>query len=675
MIWTTTPWTMPANQALNLNPQLDYALVDTERGLLLLAERAGREVPGALRPRGHGASPRAPGERLEGLQLPPSAGRASTRATTALRAGLPRRLRDRRRRHRHRPLVAGLRHRRLQLLPRARPGGRRHPQPGAGQRRLRRRAAAVRRACTSGRRTPPIIEALRDAGRLLASATLRAQLPALLAPQDAGDLPRRGAVVRAHGRARGRRGVFADRQGAADACARRALDAIDATAFYPENGRARLHDMIAQPARLVHQPAAQLGRAAAVLPAQGRRGELHPDTLALIDRAAAIVEQGGVEAWSRLDRRRGARRRGGRALRQEQRHPRRLVRLRLDLLPRAARQPSGDDRARRRRQAPEADLYLEGHDQHRGWFHSSLLIACAIEGHAPYRGLLTHGFTVDGSGRKMSKSLGNFIAPAGGDREARRRDHPPVVRLDRLLGRPRRSTTRSSPASSTPTGASATRCASCSPTRATSTPRPTPCRSPRCSRSTAGRSRARRELQAEIVGRFEPARGVFDGGHYGVYEFHPVVAKLQVFCSRGPRRVLPRRAEGPPLHHRAAKSHARRSAQTALWHITPRDAALDGAVPQLHRRGGVEGVRRRRASASIFTETYSDARAWAGRRRCSPSGQRIARGPRRGRTRRSRRCAPQGKLGSSLQAEVTHRAPARRPRAARRRSATTCGSC
>ena len=62
-----------------------------------------------------------------------------------LTPGLPGRLRDRRRRHRHRPLVAGLRRRRLQLLPRARPGGRRHPQPGAGQRRLRRRPAAVRR--------------------------------------------------------------------------------------------------------------------------------------------------------------------------------------------------------------------------------------------------------------------------------------------------------------------------------------------------------------------------------------------------------------------------------------------------------------------------------------------------------------------------------------------------
>ena len=58
---------------------------------------------------------------------------------------------------------------------------------------------------------------------------------------------------------------------------------------------------------------------------------------------------------------------------------------------------------------PEADLYLEGHDQHRGWFHSSLLLGCALEGRAPYRGLLTHGFTVDGQGRKMSKSLGNII--------------------------------------------------------------------------------------------------------------------------------------------------------------------------------------------------------------------------------------------------------------------------
>jgi isoleucyl-tRNA synthetase len=58
-----------------------------------------------------------------------------------------------------------------------------------------------------------------------------------------------------------------------------------------------------------------------------------------------------------------------------------------------------------------ADLYLEGTDQHRGWFHSSMLQACGTKGRAPYRGVLTHGFTLDEKGMKMSKSIGNTIAP------------------------------------------------------------------------------------------------------------------------------------------------------------------------------------------------------------------------------------------------------------------------
>src|SRR5690606_7657841 len=58
-----------------------------------------------------------------------------------------------------------------------------------------------------------------------------------------------------------------------------------------------------------------------------------------------------------------------------------------------------------------ADMYLEGSDQHRGWFQSSLLTAVATRGRAPYRSVLTHGFVVDEQGRKMSKSLGNVIAP------------------------------------------------------------------------------------------------------------------------------------------------------------------------------------------------------------------------------------------------------------------------
>src|SRR5690606_21688930 len=58
-----------------------------------------------------------------------------------------------------------------------------------------------------------------------------------------------------------------------------------------------------------------------------------------------------------------------------------------------------------------ADLYLEGSDQPRGWFHSSLLSSCMLYGTPPYKSLLTHGFVVDGQGRKMSKSVGNVIAP------------------------------------------------------------------------------------------------------------------------------------------------------------------------------------------------------------------------------------------------------------------------
>ena len=58
-----------------------------------------------------------------------------------------------------------------------------------------------------------------------------------------------------------------------------------------------------------------------------------------------------------------------------------------------------------------ADMYLEGSDQHRGWFNSSLLTSVAANGIAPYKAVLTHGFTVDGEGRKMSKSVGNTVAP------------------------------------------------------------------------------------------------------------------------------------------------------------------------------------------------------------------------------------------------------------------------
>jgi isoleucyl-tRNA synthetase len=69
VIWTTTAWTIPANQALNLNPALDYALVDTERGLLVLAASAGRKVPGALRPAAGSVLATTVGEKLGGMNF------------------------------------------------------------------------------------------------------------------------------------------------------------------------------------------------------------------------------------------------------------------------------------------------------------------------------------------------------------------------------------------------------------------------------------------------------------------------------------------------------------------------------------------------------------------------------------------------------------------------------
>ena len=78
-----------------------------------------------------------------------------------------------------------------------------------------------------------------------------------------------------------------------------------------------------------------------------------------------------------------------------------LAVLRSGLWPELLREDSG----------PPADLYVEGHDQHRGWFQSSLLTSVTLFGEAPYRGVITHGFVVDGQGRKMSKSLGNDVAP------------------------------------------------------------------------------------------------------------------------------------------------------------------------------------------------------------------------------------------------------------------------
>ena len=176
--------------------------------------------------------------------------------------------------------------------------------------------------------------------------------------------------------------------------------AVDATEFFPSWGRARLESMIGNRPDWCVSRQRSWGTPMALF-VNRDTGALHPRTAELIEAVARRVEQGGIEAWFALD--------AAELLGADAAHYRKVPDT-LDVW-----FDSGSTHIsvleRRTELAKPADLYLEGSDQHRGWFQSSLLTGSAIDGRAPYRQLLTHGFVVDGQGRKMSKSRGNVVAP------------------------------------------------------------------------------------------------------------------------------------------------------------------------------------------------------------------------------------------------------------------------
>jgi isoleucyl-tRNA synthetase len=181
-----------------------------------------------------------------------------------------------------------------------------------------------------------------------------------------------------------------------------ALRGIEATRFYPEWGKARLHGMIANRPDWTLSRQRQWGVPMPFF-IHKETGALHPRALELLEQVAKRVEEGGIEAWQTLEARHLL---GDDAERYEK------VKDTLDVWFDSGSTHYTVLRGSHRAETGfPADLYLEGSDQHRGWFHSSLLVASMMDGVPPYRGLLTHGFVVDGEGRKMSKSLGNVIAP------------------------------------------------------------------------------------------------------------------------------------------------------------------------------------------------------------------------------------------------------------------------
>ena len=180
----------------------------------------------------------------------------------------------------------------------------------------------------------------------------------------------------------------------------RALEAVGEVDWQPSWGRARIEGMLQDRPDWCISRQRTWGTPIAFF-VRKDNGQLHPETTRLVEEVARRVEAEGIEAWFKLD--------ASELLGADADHYEKVTDT-LDVW-----FDSGVTHYCVLKTDPQlafpADLYLEGSDQHRGWFQSSLLTSVAINGRQPYRQVLTHGFTVDLEGRKMSKSLGNVIAP------------------------------------------------------------------------------------------------------------------------------------------------------------------------------------------------------------------------------------------------------------------------
>jgi isoleucyl-tRNA synthetase len=389
VIWTTTPWTLPANQAVSVHPELTYDLMQTSKGLLILVhelaestlarygEENTKKVASCLGATLRDLSLQHP---FDNRQVPIICGE---HVTTDAGTGLV-----------HTAAAHGnddwlvMRANYPNEKPRVLIGG-----DGKFFTSALVEFEAIR-GLSRQDANKMILAKMQENGTLLASARLNHSFPHCWRHKTPlMQLATHQWFI----------GMY--QQDAVSISLREyANKAVDATAFYPSWGRARLEAMIKNRPDWCVSRQRNWGVPMPLF-VHKETGEPHPETAQLLEQAALLVEKTGVEAWFSLD--------GAAFLAQH-------APLNADQYKKVTDTldvwfDSGATHAAVLKRRPElnhpADLYLEGSDQHRGWFQSSLLTGCAIDGYAPYKALLTHGFVVDGAGHKMSKSKGNVVAP------------------------------------------------------------------------------------------------------------------------------------------------------------------------------------------------------------------------------------------------------------------------
>jgi isoleucyl-tRNA synthetase len=613
VIWTTTPWTLPANEAVSIHPEFDYDLIETTKGTLILV----RELADACLQR-YGLEGKVigstKGAALEHVLLKhPFQERdvsiiCGTHVTLEAGTGLV-----------HTAPAHGADDYQIGKvygLPVNNPVG----DDGKFLNSTPALSVSPLAGKTVWEANPLVLQELEAKGRLLKSERITHSYPHCWRHKT--------PIIF---RATTQWFIGMDHKDKADAATLRwiAERAVDETQFFPAWGRARLEAMMKTRPDWCVSRQRNWGVPIPFF-LNKETGALHPRTAKLIEEVALRVEQAGIEAWFSLD---------AKELLGEGEHGATDYRKMSDTLDvwfdSGVTHSSVLRGSHQAQLAYPADLYLEGSDQHRGWFQSSLLSGCAIDGRAPYKALLTHGFVVDGKGLKMSKSKGNVIAPqkvsdtlgadilrlwtAATDYSGELNISDEILKRVVESYRRIRNTLRFLLANTSDFDASKNLLP--------------PEQWLEIDRYALAMTR---QMQAQCE------------ADYGKYEFHRVVQALQSFCSEDLGGfyldILKDR-----LYTAAVDSKARRSAQSALWHITQTFVKLMAPILSFTAEEVWQTLTGK--TDSIMLQTWQPLPAPADEAALLDKWNKI-RGYRAEVTRALEELRVAGKIGSSLQAEV-----------------------